>query len=650
MGREEAEARGLAVIEEVGFGWTLVGDAVRPGAAGDAVAEVARSAGFAVEPNYVLELAVEPLFSEQWALENTGQAGGTAGADIDILGAWGISTGSPEVVIAVLDTGVAASHSDLSPNLWENTDEIPGNSIDDDGNGWVDDVAGWDAYDADADPDDTHGHGTFVATTAAAALNDVGMSGAAPGATVMPVRVCTGTGCPTSAIVAGLAYAVANGADVANLSFGGNIPHSALMETAIREAVDAGMVIVAAAGNNASNNDSLPYYPAGFDVDGLLAVAASDRDDALAGFSNFGAATVDLVAPGADVLGGLPPNTWTSGSGTSFSTPLVSGVAALIRTVRPDLDPADIAGVVTDTVDRNPGLLGRVETGGRLDAGKAMLTATSPIAIAKATPAEGVLPLTVLFSSASSRDPWGTLVSRSWLLPDGSVSDAVDVVWVPSRPGTYQATLTVTDDDGLVDVATVSLIAQLPPGGSFDDDNGHFAERAIEAIKAEGITLGCNPPANDRFCPEEAVTRGQMAAFVARSLGLPASDVDHFADDDGDIFESAIDRLATARITVGCNPPANDRFCPERSVTRAEMAAFLVRAFDLGAGSGSDVFEDDDGVLENAIDKLAAAGITTGCNPPANDRFCPNQPVTRGEMAVFLTRALGLSPITPPPT
>jgi hypothetical protein len=121
-----------------------------------------------------------------------------------------------------------------------------------------------------------------------------------------------------------------------------------------------------------------------------------------------------------------------------------------------------------------------------------------------------------------------------------------------------------------------------------------------------------------------------------------------FWDDDDSVFKTAIETLASSGITNGCNPPANDRFCPERSVTRAEMAAFLVRAFDLGAGSGSDVFQDDDGVLENAIDKLAAAGITTGCNPPANDRFCPNQPVTRGEMAVFLTRALGLSPITPP--
>ncbi len=644
---EEAAAGGLTVLGEVGFGWTLVLGPVAATPEGAAV-RTAADTGLRVEPNTMLELAAEPLFPEQWNLENSGQNGGSADADVDVLRAWEFTSGSPGVVIAVLDTGVTSTHPDLASRIWVNTGEVGGNGLDDDGNGWVDDIRGWDAVDDDADPADSDGHGTFVASTATAAVNGVGMAGVAPGARVMPIRVCTGSGCSLADIVTGLAYAVANGADVANLSFGGNISPPMSMETAIRTAVDVGMVVVAAAGNNAGNNDLLPNYPSGFDIDGLIAVAATDRDDALANFSNFGATTVDLAAPGADLVGAVPPNSWTTGSGTSFSAPMVSGVAALIKTTRPDLDPVAIAGLIVETVDSLPSLSGRVATGGRLNAGSALELATTPVAVLKATPSTGVLPVTIRLDGSGSFDTWGSIVSRSWVLPDGSKGSGASTQWTPKRPGDYRATLTVVDDSGLKDTAMVSFTVRLRAGGSFVDDDKHFGERAIEAIKAEGITVGCNPPANDRFCPNAPVTRGEMAAFLARALRLPVAGSDHFVDDDGSVFEGAIDRIASARITVGCNPPANDRFCPERSVTRAEMAAFLVRAFDLPS-TGSDAFVDDDGVYERAIDRLAAAGVSTGCNPPVNDRFCPGQSVTRAEMAVFLARALGLTPITPPP-
>ncbi len=182
-----------------------------------------------------------------------------------------------------------------------------------------------------------------------------------------------------------------------------------------------------------------------------------------------------------------------------------------------------------------------------------------------------------------------------------------------------------------------------PPFQGFWDTQGHVFESAINWLAMEGITQGCNPPANFLFCPDHPVTRGQMATFLVRALGLPAfSGPDRFRDDDGHIFEGAIERFAQAGITVGCNPPANDRFCPDRPVTRGQMAAFLVRAFDLPAFTGPDGFRDDDGhVFESAIERLAQAGITVGCNPPANNRFCPDQPVTRGQMAAFLKRAFG---------
>ncbi|MCH8985271.1 MAG: S-layer homology domain-containing protein, partial [Acidobacteria bacterium] len=156
------------------------------------------------------------------------------------------------------------------------------------------------------------------------------------------------------------------------------------------------------------------------------------------------------------------------------------------------------------------------------------------------------------------------------------------------------------------------------------------------------ITKGCNPPANDQFCPGDQVTRGQMAAFLVRALGLTDDGGgEQFDDDDGSIFELDIAKLAAAGITKGCNPPTNNQFCPNDKVTRAQMAAFLVRALGLTDDGGGNVFTDDDGsIFETDIAKLAAAGITKGCNPPTNDQFCPDNIVTREQMAAFLRRAL----------
>ena len=183
-------------------------------------------------------------------------------------------------------------------------------------------------------------------------------------------------------------------------------------------------------------------------------------------------------------------------------------------------------------------------------------------------------------------------------------------------------------------------------GGVFDppfrDDDTSPFQSDINWLAAAEITQGCNPPVNDRFCPTQPVTRGQMAAFLDRALNLPdGGRANSFTDDNGSPFETAIESLAAAGITRGCNPPANDRFCPNQSVTRGQMAAFLSRALGY-ADPGIDTFSDDDGsVFEGSIEALASAGVTRGCNPPVNDRFCPNSNVTRGQMAAFLHRALG---------
>ncbi len=206
----------------------------------------------------------------------------------------------------------------------------------------------------------------------------------------------------------------------------------------------------------------------------------------------------------------------------------------------------------------------------------------------------------------------------------------------PTR-GDYTIKLTVTASSGSVsDTNGLKLIGDIA-GLAFTGDVIWLAD--------SGITKGCNPPANDLFCPNDRVTRGQMAAFLVRFLDL--GDIDgsiDFSDIGGSVFEDNILKLATAGITKGCNPPANDMFCPNDIVTRGQMAAFLVRALGLTDDDPAIDFVDDDGnIFEANIEKLATAGITKGCNPPTNDRFCPNDFVTRAQMAAFLHRADGLA-------
>lgn len=189
-------------------------------------------------------------------------------------------------------------------------------------------------------------------------------------------------------------------------------------------------------------------------------------------------------------------------------------------------------------------------------------------------------------------------------------------------------------------VMGVLAVGTAGASGFFTDDDNSIHMRAIEAIADEGITKGCNPPANDLFCPTATVTREQMASFLVRAFDLPAGTAD-FTDIDASIHESDIAALAAAGITKGCNPPANDLFCPSATVTREQMASFLVRAFDLPAGT-ADFTDLGTSIHAADIAALAEAGITKGCNPPANDMFCPTAQVTREQMASFLARGLGL--------
>lgn len=180
--------------------------------------------------------------------------------------------------------------------------------------------------------------------------------------------------------------------------------------------------------------------------------------------------------------------------------------------------------------------------------------------------------------------------------------------------------------------------------GAFVDDNGNTFESDIDAIAQKGITKGCNPPTNDRFCPTRSVSRGEMAAFLVRAFGLTEDDDREFVDvPSGSTFAVDISKLATAGITIGCNPPTNNRFCPNDPVTRGQMAAFIVRAEKLTANTHPGFVDVPSGsTFAEDIGRLATKGITRGCNPPTNNRFCPTRSVSRGEMAAFLRRTFNL--------
>lgn len=316
----------------------------------------------------------DPSYPQLWGLNNTGQTGGVADADIDAPEAWAATVGSASTVVAVIDEGVQISHPDLRDNVWTNPGEIAGNAVDDDENGYVDDVHGWDFYSDDASVYDgiEDDHGTHVAgTIAATGGNGEGITGVAWRAQVMPLKFLGPDGGSVSDAAAALDYAVANGASISNNSWGG-AEYSRTLRDAIARAGSAGHLFVAAAGNDGLDLATTPSYPAAYDLPNIISVAATDHADRLASFSNYGSTSVDLGAPGVGILSTLPNGGYGRYSGTSMAAPQVTGVAALLLSADPTLELAELRSRILTTVDPVPSLVGRVATGGRLNAAQAL--------------------------------------------------------------------------------------------------------------------------------------------------------------------------------------------------------------------------------------------------------------------------------------
>ena len=377
-----------------------------------------------VQPNYTYESTAlstsDPLVGEQWALDNDGsfqleeqenrypvfddpfdvpsapwqwiapwwmwsagsstagsiQVQAVPGIDIGLADAWRLyDGGSRDVVVALVDTGIDYTHEDLAGRIWTNTDEIPGNGIDDDGNGYVDDVYGWnfysgtnDVYVGTEDAHGTHGAGTIAAN----AGNGVGIAGIVQSdhVKVMAVKALGGSdgSGTTASIIQAIQYAEANGAQICNLSLGSSQNDPALYRTI----ASSKMLFVVAAGNDGTDLETAPSYPASYDLDNLIAVANIRYDGELDPTSSYGAASVDLAAPGSYILSTTPGNTYSYMTGTSMAAPMVSAAAAMVYSAFPKATLADVKDILLASVHKLDSLTGRTATGGMLDLGAAM--------------------------------------------------------------------------------------------------------------------------------------------------------------------------------------------------------------------------------------------------------------------------------------
>ncbi|CAH0273236.1 S8 family serine peptidase [Peribacillus simplex] len=336
-----------------------------------------------VEPNYVYQptAVTDPLYNELWGLKNTGQEilgqVGKKGIDISAEAAWTNTKGSSSLVIGVIDTGIEINHPELKDKIWVNTEEIPNDGIDNDKNGYIDDVNGWNFYDKNNRlfiRGEEDFHGTHVAGTIAAKANKIGVTGIAPNVKIMPLKFIGPYGGYESDAIAAIEYAKVKGVKILNNSWGGG-ENSQALKDAIK---NSGTLFIAAAGNYAENSDTSPMYPAAYDLPNILSVASINNTGNLSYFSNYGAKSVDVAAPGEGILSTTPSvegdysTAYEYLDGTSMATPHVTGVAALVKSAHSSYTPVQIKNAILRTTTKLSSLTGKVVTGGLVNAGKAV--------------------------------------------------------------------------------------------------------------------------------------------------------------------------------------------------------------------------------------------------------------------------------------
>lgn len=460
----------------------------------------------------------DPLFFTQWSLANTGQSGGIPGADIKALAAWDLLHDAPNVIVAVLDTGVNLTHLDLAPNLWRNPSPTPLNDVN--GASFV----GGNGVMISGNPTDDVGHGTHVAgIIGATAHNNVAIAGVAWKVQLMPVKVLAADGGFTSDIAAGINYAIAHGAHLINASFGDTRGTAGFSQTelaAITAARDAGVIFVASAGNDTANLDVSRHYPSSFALDNIVTVGSTTRSDTLSGISNYGTA-VDLLAPGENILSlGYATNTGTATlSGTSMAAPHVSGALALLKARFPADTYRQLINRLLRGADVIPRYAGKSQNGGRLNLLNALTTTTNrPFNDDFATRAR----LAGGNFSVRSSNVGATAEPDEPTSSAGPGGTSLWWEWTPTTTATVRLTTTGSDYDTFLSLYTGTALSSLALVAANDNTGTAVTSRLDFTVQAgvtyqisidgrnaaTGLTLLTvgSVPANDAFASPVALT------------------------------------------------------------------------------------------------------------------------------------------------
>ncbi len=490
----------------------------------------ANSAVLYAEPNYIVTAAAipnDPRFVELYGLNNTRQTGGTPDADIDAPEAWDIQTGT-RVIVGVIDSGLDYNHPDIATNVWINTGEIANNGIDDDRNGFIDDVRGWDFANNDNNPFDDNDHGTHVSgIIAAVGNNGIGVTGVNWSAQIMPLKFLNARGAGSTAdAISAINYAVMMGARISNNSWGGGAFSQALFD-AIAAAQTAGHLFVAAAGNDGANTDVTPSYPASYNLNNIVSVAATDDDDALATFSNFGRITVDLGAPGVAILSTTPANTYSTFSGTSMAAPHVAGSAALVLAEDPSLTLVELKAAILDNVDAIVALTGISVTGGRLNVANA---------VGGLTRVE-VTPLAATLAAGTSQQyiASGGTAPYNWSVSNGAVASINPTTGLLSALVAGQTNVIATDANGVSGNAQLNVTTVLA-----SPNTATLLVGNTQQFSAVGGTTPYSWSVTDNSVASINANTGLLTTLTLGSVQAIVTDANGITDTTGNITVSDI--------------------------------------------------------------------------------------------------------------
>ena len=451
------------------------------------------------EKDYVLNKSTNDThFSHLYGLHNIGQSGGTVDADIDAPEAWGITKGSRDVLVAIIDTGIDYNHEDLAANMWQNPGETgtdangndkSTNGIDDDNNGFIDDFRGWDFVNDDNDPIDDNAHGTHCAgTIGAVGDNSTGVIGVSPLVSMVGLKFLSGSGSGfISDAVQAVLYTNKIGVDISSNSWGGG-GFSQSLKNAIEESANRNIVFVAAAGNSGRNTDDQAAFPASYDCANIISVAATDRNDALASFSNFGVTSVDMGAPGVSILSTVPGNSYSFFSGTSMACPHVSGAAALLRSTNSSISFTDIKNALMHKSDFIGSLSGKTASGSRLNIHKALST-------------ENSIEPAVITSPVNGSEFTGSEVTFEWTTNDG-----IDGITISIGTSVGASDLHFNDNLGNATSVTVTL----------PEDGSRIFVRLSSLIDGETIHRDSSYIASNKDIPPPA--KSELTAPVAGTV------------------------------------------------------------------------------------------------------------------------------------